>query len=220
MATASPYQHAEQMRTHWWARPGWRPGRRTYSWFLTFEGQPGLHRLVDQYRQQLRGVDGLDLVPPQWLHLTVQSVAFADDLTAGELDELIATVRDRLRHVAPATVEVQPATVWEEGIVLPVLPEGTLDPVRTAVRAGIASVCGPDRVRGSADGFSPHVTIAYNSLERDASDLVRLIDDLEPLPVTLDVDRVSLVEMDRDTRVYRWSSAVEAHLGAATDRTT
>jgi hypothetical protein len=69
------------MRRHWWWRPGWRPGRRLYAWHLTLrdqtvsQGQADLRQVVGAYQARLAGLAGLDLVPAEWLHLTVQASA-------------------------------------------------------------------------------------------------------------------------------------------------
>jgi hypothetical protein len=46
-------------------------------------GQAGLRQLVAGYRARLAEAElpGLDLVPIEWLHLTVQSVGFVDEVT-------------------------------------------------------------------------------------------------------------------------------------------
>jgi hypothetical protein len=41
---------SNDMRNHWWWRPGWDVGRRYYTWHLTFGGQHDVHRLAAEYR--------------------------------------------------------------------------------------------------------------------------------------------------------------------------
>ncbi|MGH3777668.1 MAG: hypothetical protein ACRDRR_18385 [Pseudonocardiaceae bacterium] len=36
---------AQFMRDHWWW-PGWRVGRSSYTWHVTFDDQPAVHRLA------------------------------------------------------------------------------------------------------------------------------------------------------------------------------
>lgn len=52
-------QDADRLCGHCWPRPGWR---------LTFEHAVELHRLVAQFQRTLAD---LNLVPAQWLHLTI-----------------------------------------------------------------------------------------------------------------------------------------------------
>jgi hypothetical protein len=56
------------MRNHWWWRPGWRQGRRMYTWHVTFGDQPRLHKIVTSYQNALARMPGLDLIPLPWLH--------------------------------------------------------------------------------------------------------------------------------------------------------
>src|SRR5687767_5412913 len=81
MTTPPTGQHADQLVNHWFWRPGWRPGRRFYTWHLTFEDQDDVHSLVMEYQSALRNVVGLDFVPPQWLHITMQGVGFVDEVS-------------------------------------------------------------------------------------------------------------------------------------------
>jgi hypothetical protein len=81
------------MRRHW----RWRPGRRQYAWHLTFgeqtvlRGRAQLLRVAGACQARLAGLPGLDLVPAEWLHLTVQPVGFADEV-AGAVRAGIAEV--------------------------------------------------------------------------------------------------------------------------------
>lgn len=59
-----------QMANHWWQRPGRFPGRRLYHWHLTFHDQPKVIELAEMAQARLNGLSGLDLVAPQWLHVT------------------------------------------------------------------------------------------------------------------------------------------------------
>lgn len=80
---------AEQMRDHWWWRPGWRVGRSFYTWHITFDDQPAAHQLADGYAPALDGLTTLDLIPPQWLHLTMQGVGFTDEVSRNHVAEIV-----------------------------------------------------------------------------------------------------------------------------------
>ena len=56
----------EEVRDHWWTRPGWRPGRVFYTWHLTFGRGDELHRLVQEYQSVLTTAPSLNLVPLEW----------------------------------------------------------------------------------------------------------------------------------------------------------
>lgn len=86
----------ERMRDHWWWRPGWRPGRRMYTWHFTFDGQTALHELVNAYQERLAGLPSLDPIPRQWLHLTTQSIGFTDEVSDSDIDAIVKASRELL----------------------------------------------------------------------------------------------------------------------------
>src|SRR5215472_3175916 len=87
------------MRDHWWWRPGWRLGRRAYTFHITFEdpdaveGGDDLRRMATEYQGILATLPGLDLVPLHWLHLTMQNVGFTDEVPEASADAVLAAGR-------------------------------------------------------------------------------------------------------------------------------
>jgi hypothetical protein len=63
------------------------------------------------------------------------------------------------KALAPFTITLGPARVDPEALMLPVHPA---QPV-ARLRAAIADVWGPDNVPEDADGFRPHVSLAYSN---------------------------------------------------------
>lgn len=111
--------HAETVRNHWWWRPGWRIGRRYYTWHLTFEGQHDLHRLVAEYLTQLSNIPGVDLVPRDWLHLTMQGIGFADEVADADVNQIAANAKTILADIPdPVRITFSQATVRKEAIAL------------------------------------------------------------------------------------------------------
>jgi hypothetical protein len=53
------------------------------------------------YQTRLAGPPGLDPVPFEWLHLTVQGIGFADEIDTAEVDRIVAAVRRRCAALAP-----------------------------------------------------------------------------------------------------------------------
>jgi len=104
------------VRNHWWWRPGWREGRHFHACHLTLDDQPQLRELVADYQQALTGMTGIDLIPPQWLHLTVQGIGFTDEISAAELVALDHALAAELGTINPPTVEFRYLTVYPEAI--------------------------------------------------------------------------------------------------------
>jgi len=193
-----------RMRDHWWWRPGWRPGRRMYTWHFTFDGQHSLHQLVDAYQARLADLPGLDPIPRQWLHLTTQGIGFADEISDAELESIIKASRERLASVPRAAVTMGPAVVDPEVVRLEVRPSDALTPVRRALRDAIAAVRGPEQV-GESNNWTPHVSVVYSNGAGPMAPVLKALDPpLQPVPV--EIPDVRLIVLERDTRLYQWQT--------------
>lgn len=208
------HQHADDLTDHWWWRPGWKVGTRFYAWHVnTFEDPAPLHRLAAQYQAELSTVPGLDLIPQQWLHLTMQGVGFVEDVSITEVDALLAAARARLGELAPLRVRFHRPVIRPEAIALPPDPVEPLQGIRHTVRAAIADVFGPDGVPDTADGYQPHISLAYVSTPQPAVATLEAINRVTADPADLTINAVSLIEMHRDNRMYEWQTIEAIPLG-------
>jgi 2'-5' RNA ligase len=209
------------VRDHWWWRPGWRIGRRFYTWHLTFEGQDTLQALVNSYQRHLATVPGLDLVPQQWLHLTMQGVGFTDETDDDEVDRIVTGARLRLAQLPVAELTFHQPLLRPEAIVLPAMPTTTVEAIRDAIRAAIAEArkINVRQVPEADVKFIPHVTVAYISHEGAAHPLLAVLRKVNAAPATARVPAASLIILNRDQHVYQWHEHSIVPLGtAATDR--
>jgi len=71
------------MEDHWRLEPGSDLGRARLMWFMLVGDLPQVAELARQGQQRLAGLDGLDLVPRQWLHMTTLIAGFADEIGTG-----------------------------------------------------------------------------------------------------------------------------------------
>ncbi|GAA1719347.1 hypothetical protein GCM10009745_80420 [Kribbella yunnanensis] len=213
------YNHATNLRDHWWWRPGWQVGTRFYTWHITFNGQDKLHQLVDTYQAELARHPGLDLIPHQWLHLTMQGVGHTADITTDEINILLAAAQTRLAALDPVTVAFHRPVIRPEAIVLPALPPAEIDRIRDAVRAAIADTLGPGSVPDEAHGFQPHVTLAYSSSSQSADVIKSAIESIASEPVEVSIPTVSLIELHRDNRMYEWHTIAEVPIGSEASST-
>ncbi|MFC5746031.1 2'-5' RNA ligase family protein [Actinomadura rugatobispora] len=199
------------MSDHWWWRPGVRPGRRLLVWHILLHDQPEPRELVRQYQDKLAGLDGLDLIPEEWLHMTTQIIGFADEISVAEVDAMLEGAAERLGALAPIEVELGKLWFHSEAIMLGIRPPQALDPVREAVRgAAAASV----RVHQLADepDWTPHVSVAYSHGDGPAKPVIDALA-LQPQGRPLRVGEVHLVEQVRDGRLYRWDLRAAVPLG-------
>lgn len=203
--------HATELGNHWWWRPGWHIGTRFYAWHITFDDAPKLHRLTDFWQDRFRRFDYLDLVPRRWLHLTMQGVGTVEDVPDETRDQVVVAVQRRLAELSPVRVTFHHPVVRSEAIAMPPFPTSGVDSIRRSVRDGMADVIGIEAVTEQADGFQPHISLAYVNRDEPASAVVDTIDHAdEPSVAAIDITHASLIEMHRDHRMYEWRTIATA----------
>jgi hypothetical protein len=200
------------VRNHWYWRPGWHPGTRFYTFHVTWRDQPAVQRLGEETRARLAGVPGLDPVPGEWLHLTMQGVGFAGEVSDADLARIADAAGLRLASVAPVNVVLPPPRAASEGAATYAAPAGVLDHVRSAVRAAIGDVWGADRVPESAE-WAAHVSFAYASTDAPAAPVNRVLAGASGARAT--VQAVDLIRLGRDRRIYEWETVTRLPLGGS-----
>jgi 2'-5' RNA ligase len=208
------------VRNHWWWRPGWAEGRHFYACHLTLDDQPELRELVAGYQQALTGLQGIDLIPPQWLHLTMQGIGFTDEIDAAELAALAHALTAELATIESPTVQFRYLTVHPEAVYLKAHPAAVLYPLRLKMHHAVLSVLGserftepvPDRVK-----FLPHVSIGYINQDGGAEPIAAALGSLTTKPVRVTFAKADLLEFHRDHRMYEWTSATALPIGTGVD---
>lgn len=222
IALAARWANLEQlpaMIDHWYWRPGWRVGRRFYTWHLTFPADSPIRQIAAFYQAQI-DLPFLDKVPLDGLHLTIQGLGFADEISDSDVHLILAASRRRLHALSPFNLIVGPADADEQGVPLFVRSAGPIDTIRRALRAGIADVWGPDRVPEPAEEFHPHVTLFYSNATADPSPLRHRLQELRNTPpVSTPVTQISLIKLSRDRKIYEWETVAAARLGDTQDAT-
>jgi 2'-5' RNA ligase len=146
-----------RLRDHATWRPDWAVGRPRLLWYLTLEDQPALAEWVTLAHERLRGVPVLDLVPPAWLHLTLDDVGFPDELTDGQVTDVVRCARRSLAGWSAAPLVLGPVTTMEDSLVRRVQPAALLRNLRDRLRTARVEAVGalPD----DQPDFDPHVTV-------------------------------------------------------------
>ncbi len=200
------------MRNHWWWRPGWSVGRRFYTWHLTFEGQDDVHRLAAEYRSALAPLgDILTPVPDRWLHLTMQGIGFVSETEEADVQAIADAARRRLAEVPAFALQIGPEVLDPEAVLLHVHPDGPVRAVRDAIRAAIGEVLG--EVPEKAEGFTPHVSVAYSAGDGPAEPIARALAGLDLRPAQARISTAELIVIHRDNRMYEWDSYAAVPLG-------
>jgi 2'-5' RNA ligase len=206
-------QRLERMVDHWYWRPGWRIGRSFYTWHLTFEDAPHVQQLAALYQQKIE-LPFLDPVPAEGLHLTLQGIGFADEVSNSDLAAIIAETEKRCNQLTPFQLMVGPADADPQGAPLALRPWEPIENLRHSVRDAIGEVWGQDAVPDAAEGFHPHVTVFYSNAPADPTPLRDALAELRQTPrAETIVRKVSLIRLNRDQKVYRWDTVAHVPIG-------
>jgi 2'-5' RNA ligase len=200
------------MCDHWYWRPGWREGRSFWTFHFTFQEQPEVAALAAHYMNALDGLDGLDAVPARWLHLTTQGLGFTDETPDNVVDQLIDAAQARCSSLGQFELTLGPVYMDCEAIKLATSPQQPLRAVRTEVRAAIGEVLGTDNVPEPENAWKPHVSIAYSNQVGDATRYQKGLTAAEPRTVTVLVDRIDLIALSRDNKMYEWVDRAHVRL--------
>ena len=204
------FQHLDQIRNHWYWRPGWRQGRTFYTWHLTFTHATALHQLSERIQHAI-DVPALTMVPDEWLHLTMQGLGFTDDISDIDIDAIVKAVTRRCTAIQQFDITLGPVDPDAEGVGLLITPWQPVVDLRLTVRAGIADIW--DHVPEQQDDFRPHVTVAYSAADAPAADIRDRLTPLRDLPpARVHVEAVELIRLNRDEHVYRWDTVMSVPL--------
>ncbi|MEV0220323.1 2'-5' RNA ligase family protein [Streptomyces sp. NPDC050704] len=202
----------ENMRNHWWWRPGWSVGRRFYTWHLTFEGQDDVHRLAAEYRSALAPVGSLlTPIPDQWLHLTMQGIGFVGEVKEADVRAIAEAACAHLAAVPAFDLRIGPEVLDPEAVLLHVHPEEPVRAIRDAIRTAIGEVLG--EVPEKAEGFTPHVSVAYSAGDGPAAPIAEALAGLNAAPAGARISTAELIVIHRDNQMYEWESFAKVPLG-------
>ncbi|MER6756598.1 2'-5' RNA ligase family protein [Micromonospora echinofusca] len=204
------YQDLPELTNHWYWRPGWRADRQFYTWHLTFEQQPELHHLVTGLQHKL-ALPGLDLVPLDGLHLTMQGLGFTDEVTDADVSAIVAEARKRCTGIPPLEFSLGPVDPDAEGIGLLVRPWDRVEHLRATIRDAIGAVW--PTVPEPAQGFRPHVTLAYSGSPAPTEPIRDTLAQLRDRPAArVKIREVPLIALRREGRTYRWTTVATVPL--------
>lgn len=190
-----------QTSNHWWWRPGWGPGTRYATFHLTFELAPELSSEAARCARWLSGVPNVDVVPPEWLHLTMTGVGFNDDHEPEALLELAAAVFAATGELDRVPLRLKGLFLGREGLSLTAHTAPWLTQLKGLQEEMIKRRLA---VEHAQQEFHPHVSLAYFRGDIDLSLLHQAIEEASPRDVVIDRPTLSLIELGRDDEVYTW----------------
>ncbi|HEY3015051.1 MAG TPA: 2'-5' RNA ligase family protein [Nocardioides sp.] len=204
---------SDELRAHEEWRPDWTIGRSCLYWYLTFDGAHDLTRVWLEAEPMLAPLATVDMVPREWLHLTVLEVGFVDEVQAAELESILAAARDFAAGLPPIEVELGQVTTMTDSVVL----AASCAPL-AAIRAGLIDAGATGQRQGNDDApFRPHVTLGYlNSGTRNRA-IMDSFGTPASQPVRLPVADLMLAAVTRLRSHYRWEEVATLRLGADPD---
>lgn len=192
----------DRMTNHW-DRPGWRPGRTAYYWYLSFRDQPEVHALAEQC-QSVVAAPHFDLIAPTDLHMTVERVAFAEEIEESALRQVVRNARIELSGFGELRFHVGPLAGSKGALSFSTSPQRRLFELRSLVLT--ATHCAGSALGVPIAGtFRPHVGIGYCNRTVDARPIIEQVHGLRTLPpVNVCISELALVELTRHERAYSW----------------
>jgi hypothetical protein len=162
---------------------------------------------VQHDQQALGHIEGLDMIRPGDLHLSIQGTAFTDQVETSQVESLAAHVQDALvGHTLP-TLSASQAVVDHDAICMPVFPIEELAGIRKLVRGAAEETFGADRIYAlpeSPGGFSPHISIAYSNADLTAEEIASGMAGVDDGLLSMNVSHLSLVALRREARSWSW----------------
>ena len=185
-----------------WSRP---TGPRSYYWYLTFEDSAELHSLAEHCQQAI-SFPYYDLTPPSGLHLTLDRIAFEDDITRKDLGAIEAAAVRACQDIAPFEITLESLGGTPSAIGFAANPERRIRHIRDRLRAATLSVYPSAPVKLST--FHPHVAIAYCNSDNDsAAEVITAVENLRTTAhARVTTDKASLVLLERRPRAYAWTA--------------
>lgn len=207
------FQQVQRLADHW-VRDDWPPERRYLTWYVVFD-DPTLRDLVSRYQRHLADLRYLDPIPPDGLHMTIQGVAYLDEVEDDQVSSIARGAGAACADLGPFDLRIGPIGGHRGGAFLRAAPWQPVVALRDKLRQTTLDVLGSRQLAEPSAGFKPHISVTYCHSDPPARPLIdhlaRLRDNPEYISVT--VTNVSLLEVWRERRTYRWTERHRIELG-------
>jgi 2'-5' RNA ligase len=178
---------------------------------MTFPGESALHRTVRRYQDAIRHVPGLDLIDLRWLHLTLQGIAFVDEIEQADVDEIRRRFATAMPGAGlPGAVSALPPVIDHDAVSMTLRPADGLIALRAELATTIRAVLGDRtlyRLPEPVGGFRPHISIAYANRDLPGAEITARLAWVAREPVELNLSHLSFLQLRR--RQPRWVWSVE-----------
>ncbi|MFI9274246.1 2'-5' RNA ligase family protein [Kitasatospora sp. NPDC052896] len=140
----------------------------------------------------------------------MQGLGFVGEVGEEDVRATADGAAERLAQVPAFDVSLGPAIVTPEALLLTVAPEDGVRAVRSAIREAVGEVWG--EVPEAADGFRPHVSVAYSNADGPAGPVAAALGTVTS-SVTARIASAELIVLNRDNRMYEWETSRSVPLG-------
>jgi 2'-5' RNA ligase len=200
----------ENMIDRWARRHDPAPGERTLYWHVLMADQPDVADLARQAADRLAPFSGLHMTPTGRLHMTTLVAGPADDVSDGQLQQMVQSAAERLDGAKPIHARIGKSLYHAEAITLAVTPAESLAPIRAAaVRAsekiGFAAADRADWI--------PHITLCYSTASQAAKPIIDALGNRLP-EREISISSLSLVIQDGPERDWNCTTVSTIRLHA------
>ena len=155
----------------------------------------------------------LDPVPLTDLHMTLERIAFDDEISKTELDRIASVADEACRTLSPFTLYVGPLAGSSGAISFSASPHATIAQLRNTLVTAAKTVLGKASALENAY-FRPHVGIAYCNKDVATEPIVSTVRRIRRMPIVeVNVRTVALVALTRGRNSYRWIERYTIPLG-------
>jgi 2'-5' RNA ligase len=187
-------------RDHWRSLFDWSEERQVLAFLVPVHSMfPHIATATAQLREDLQGLRGVEVVPPEFLHVSVQMAGTlgAADTTWSEVERLSLQAGDVIRIAAPFEMTFGPVNAFPEAAFIEVDDGGAIREIRRRLRQVWPRVLqngAESFVSGDEDAFLPHMSIAYFDGTANASEVGLILDRYRSESFgTVTVDNLELV---------------------------
>lgn len=201
-----------RMEDHWLPQPDVDPGRARLMWFMPVGDHPQVAELARLGQRRLARLDGLDLVPQQWLHITTLIAGFADEITPDQVGVMASEASRLLARTPPVTITLGRVLYHPRAIMLSIGPPGALDPVLRAARQATHVATGHGGELPTKP-WTPHITLAYSNAAGPTRPVIEALGHELPARQTA-VTAITLVSQAPE-QLWTWNLVTEVPFGTA-----
>lgn len=162
-----------KMRNRWASRTEPALGCGTIYWHVLLHTYPEARAAAMDAQKVLADFPGLHMTPLKWLHMTTLVVGSTDEITRAQMSAMVSAAQRLLRDIAPIPVTLGKVLYHPEAIVLRVQPVEALQLILDAAQSATRESVGHEGVTDELlPSWTPHMTVAYSTIEQPAGPIV------------------------------------------------